>query len=300
MIKQLTIFFLIIYFVLPVTVRSFSSSISVSPAVIDVKAKPRDILEASLVLANLDNFKQTVYIFVNNISVSAGKQEFLDPAKADKATSLANWIEISRAAITLAPGEKRKIDFLIKVDLSAAPGVYHANIFFAPGGTRAEAEAKLDGAPALAVNLEILDEVRESAELKKFKADRIFFAGWPVSFLYWLKNTGSRPLSPSGEIRIYNRKGEEVAALVLGQDGAAAAPGEIAQSRIVWNDGKRFGRYKAILDINYGSRDRRTLYDVVFFWVIPIKKILAIFGSIITFAAILIIFINKKYEKSRA
>lgn len=300
MINRLAIIFLIVSFVLPAGVKAALPPISVSPAVIDVKAKPRDILQESLVLTNTDNFKQTVYIFVNNISAETGKEEFLDPSRADKTTSLANWIEISRAAIILSPAEKREIDFLIRVNLSATPGLYHANIFFAPGTTRAEAEAKLVAAPSIAVNMEILDDAKEGLELNKFSTDRSFFIGFPVSFLYSLKNIGNRSLVPFGEIIIYDRRGREVAAFALGQAGATIEPSQTVQQSIIWNEGKGFGLYKAILNLNYGNQSQRALYDVIFFWVIPGRKILAILAGGLILIVFLVIFIHKKYEKRRA
>ncbi len=287
------LFFLALAAIWPATVQA--AGIKVSPMVIDLKAKARDILKESITLVNPDNFKQTVYVFVNNISVSEGRQEFLDPARADQASSLANWMAISRGVIELWPGAKKEINFLIEVNLRAKPGMYHAVISFAPGGTRLEAEKKLREAPAATVNLEVLDDAKERLQLKKFISDKTFFSAWPVSFHYLLENIGNRALAHSGEIRVYNRRGEEVASLEANPEQLVLEPGSSRKFAAKWPGVKGLGRFKALLRLDYGSKQPGTLQDTVFFWVIPWPKLLLIFALLAAAIAAATIFWHRKF-----
>jgi len=286
----------IFYFLFSDVPLVHASSFSVTPVVIDERAKARDILKESVTLTNNTARKLNTYTFVNNISRELGKQEFLDPSRADHSSSLANWIAISRGVIELAPGETRTIDFQIDVNLRAKPGVYHAVIYFGEGSRRTESEKKLPEAPAVMVNLEVLEDIKERLQLKKFIPDKVFFTGFPVSFSYDLENIGNRELTPTGEIRIYDRRGEEVGAVDVNYEGVVLGRETTEQLAGIWEASGGFGRYKAILDLEYGSTQRGTLQDTVFFWVIPWKMILIIFGIM---AGLVIIFTFLLYRRLR-
>jgi hypothetical protein len=257
------------------------SVFSVSPLIFDEKAKPRDILKESIgVMNNSTGRSINLYAFVNNVDPTAGVEGFQSASEANLGTSLANWIEISRGSIDLMPGEKREIPLLIQVNLRASAGHYHAFISFAEGSTRDEAERKVKEGSTVAVNVEILDDAKEALELKSFVSANTFITGKKASFKYDIQNIGNRSVSPKGQVRIFNRSGEEVAALDVNQQGATLEPNTSSQLASAWDAGSRFGRYKAMLDVDYGDKQRGTLQDTVFFWLIPWKEMLAIFFSL--------------------
>lgn len=299
-----------------------ASSLAITPAIIDLKAKARDILKESLVLVNDTAKYVEVYPVVNNIAIAEGKQEFLDPSLADHASSLANWIELSRASILLKPGEHKNINFSIEVNLRAKPGNYHALIAFPEGSRRDEAEARIRDAATVTVNIEVLEDIKERLQLKKFVPDKLFFSGFPLSFSYELENAGNRPATPFGEIRIYNRRGEEVGTIEVHAQEKAIAQDTVGKFAAAWqgsspnannnirrtgmasllfsaNSGAGFGRYKAMLDLEYGEKGNRTLQDTVFFWVIPWQKILIIFGGLALIVILITNFLHRRYNQGR-
>jgi hypothetical protein len=255
-------------------------SFSVSPHIFDEKAKQRDILKETIGVMNNADHSINLYAFVNNVDPTAGVEDFESASDADLGKSLANWIEISRGAIDLMPGEKREIPLLIQINLRATAGMYHAFISFGEGSTRVEAEKKLKEGSTVAINVEILDDAKEALELKSFVSSNTFVTGKKASFKYDIQNIGNRPLSPKGQVRIFNRSGEEVAALDVNQQGMTIEPDISGQLASAWDAGSRFGRYKAMLDVEYGDKQRGTLQDTVFFWLIPWKEMLAVFLSL--------------------
>lgn len=290
------LFFSLGGFLIPQPLRA-AEIITVSPALFDFKAKARDILPEKIVLANKSNVKLNVYAFVNNILAATGEAKFLDPAAADHSSSLANWISISRGVLDMAPGEKKAIDFSVEVNMRAKPGIYHAIISFAAGATRQIAEANLKEAAQININLEVLDSAKEGLEIKKFMPDKTIFSKFPVSLSYILENNGDRSLLPTGRILIYNRGGEEVSVITLNPEAINIEPQTSKNFKAVWSDGKDFGRYKALLNIEYGIREHRTLHDVIFFWVIPWQKLLVLFGGI-GILPIIFIFVRSESNKS--
>ena len=239
--------------------------------IIDEKSKTRDILKESIVLTNDTGRKLNVYTFVNNVAIREG----LD-------TSLANWIEIPRGVIEILPNEKKKIDFMIRVNLRAHPGIYHAVIIFAEGSTRDIAEKKLASAPSVMINLEVIEDIKERLQLKKFIPDKILFSGLQAAFSYELENIGNKPLEPSGEIRIYNKGGKEITSFDANQDASFLEP-DTTMALASLGSVSGFGRYKAVLDLEYGTKQRGTIQDTVFFWIMPWKFISIILSFLIMF-----------------
>jgi hypothetical protein len=257
-----------------------STKFSITPVVSNEKAKPRDIIKKELLVTNNKNERVNVYISVENIDPTAGAQEFKSPGVSDLATSLANWIEITRGVIDLSPGESRKIPYLIHVNLAAKPGSYFARIVFTEGPRRVDAEAKPpEDGTSLMLNVEVLDDAKERLQLGNFTADDSVVTGENVSFSYLLENVGNRQLEPRGTIRIFNRKGEEVGSIPLNAGGEEITPDNKKQLAAVWNAEGRFGKYKAFLDLEYGENQLASVQDTVYFWVFPWKEVmLALMG----------------------
>ncbi|MCK5027576.1 MAG: hypothetical protein KAS07_04100 [Candidatus Pacebacteria bacterium] len=281
-------------FITPSAVFAVSDSFSLSPLIVDEKAKPRDILKQTAVLTNNTERKVTIYVTVKNMDLSDGEQVFEHYNKAEIETSLANWIEIKRSVIELEPGETKRIPYLIQVHLSALPGIYHAKAYFQEGSNRGEAQSRIKTWHAIDLNIEVLDDVKERLQLSSFAPDKVFFTGSTASFSYLLENIGNRSVAPRGEIRIFNRRGEEVAALPANGDGTSLLPEATSLLGSAWEATGKFGRYKAYLDIEYGDKQLGTVNDTIFFWIVPWKQILLLF---VGFAVAVVIAGYVAYDK---
>ena len=273
-----------------------SVELSISPVVIDEKAQARDIIKKSITLVNTSDRKLQIYPSVNNVDAEDGKQDFVSAIdSSDRAASLANWIELSRGVAELGPGEEKIIPFVIRVNMNAIPGEYHAKIAFGDGSSRSAAEGHT--LASIMVNLEIRADVKEIMQLKKFSTENFFFSGDDVLFNYQLENIGNQELQPRGEVRIYNRRGEEVASVGVNEEGKSFAPSQLAQLASVWSASEGFGRYKAFLSVDYGQGQGASVQDTVYFWVIPWKQLLALF--IVSLIAIIFfaLYFHKWFEE---
>jgi len=274
-----------------------AADFSVTPLIIDLKANPRDILKETIGVMNNSTHVGNIYAFVNNTDPLLGTEEWKSPANTDVSDSLANWIEIKRGSLDLPPNEKVELPLLVQVNLHAKPGIYHATITFSEGGTRAEAEANIKSGISVSVNLEVADDAKEVLELSKFVSNGTFISGKDATFSYDIKNVGNRPIAPKGEVRIFNRNGAEVATLNVNEKGEVLDPnGGTSQLASVWKSGSRFGRYKAMLNVEYGSKQRGTLQDTVFFWLIPWKEILAIFLCLLVVLLSFVMYWHNSYS----
>jgi hypothetical protein len=284
-------------FFAPVFAAAASSPIQISPILIDEKGKPRDIFKESITITNVSDHKIELYPSVHNVNPDEGQQKFTTAHDvAEQQESLANWIELSRGVIELGPGEKRTVDFIIRIDLRALPGKYHASISFAEGWTRPDAESNPPAGPVM-VNLEVESDSREVMQLNKFTSDNVVFTGDDVLFKYQLQNIGNQELQPSGEIRIYDRKGLEVAAIDVNREGKTVTPDQTAQLASVWSAVNGFGKFKALLTVNYGKGQTAAVQDTVYFWIIPWKQLLMLFAATLTAVIILVMYFHRWFEE---
>jgi hypothetical protein len=273
---------------LPLTVHAEAPRyLQVSPGVIDLKAKQRDIIRETLTLQNTGARPLRLFPSVEDVNPENGDLNFSYAGNADtRSDSLANWIELSRGIIELQPGESKSVPFVIRVNMNAVPGEYHVQINFTNGGTRDDTENKHPDGYA-SVNVEVLSDAKEDLQLVKFATDRLAFSGDDVLFNYQLQNIGNQDLHPTGDIRIYDRRGQEVATIDVNRDGKIITPEQTAQLASAWSAASGFGQFKALITVNYGKAQTASVQDTIFFWIVPWKQILGIVvGSVIALAAL--------------
>ncbi|MBI5153142.1 MAG: hypothetical protein HZA36_01650 [Parcubacteria group bacterium] len=282
-----------LFFLSHTSVFAGDGFIKISPLVIDEKAKPRDIIKESITLTNTTNSPLTLFSFVEDIVNDGAKVEFLG-AKNTRG-SLANWISFP-STIDIQKNEKRSVDFLITVNPSATPGRYHAFIALPHGSVRQDIEGRVgNGAPQVLINLEVLDSNVDLLQLQKFISTKSFFIRTAPSFEYGIENAGTRTLAPTGEINIYDARGEEVATLNANNNAASIEPGTTSHFVASWEGDKNFGRYKARLNVAYQDNQHGSLQDSVFFWVVP-QKILLISLGILFVIILLFSFVSHRFQ----
>ncbi len=268
----------------PAAIES-SASFAVTPVVSNEKAKARDIIKKELLLENKSAERIGLRAKVENVDPGGGAVSFVSPGEADLAHSLANWVEITRGVVELEPGESRKVPYLIHVNVVAEPGTYYARIAFTDGSPEYETDKRPDGT-SLLLTVEVADDARERLQLAGFVASRSLVFGADAAFTYRLENVGNRDLEPRGTIRIFNRRGEEVGSVPLNADGVSLSPASKQQLATAWNASGRFGKYKAFLDLEYGTEQLASVQDTVYFWVFPWKEILASMFGVLVLAVV--------------
>lgn len=293
------IFFILLFFSATLMVNAQGETeVQIFPRIIDEQVKARDLLKYDIVIKNVSDKKVDIYPVVNDISMTDGRQEFLDPAKMDKATSLARWIKFKRGLIDLMPAEEMTIPLEINVNLLAKPGKYYAIIAFPQGPNRKEAEDSMLNVsyPQLMINIEVEEQIIEKAQIKNFKSVKNIFLKWPVSFNLEVENFGNREINPIGAIYIYNRGGKEVDKIDINQAQEKVSPGESKQLILEWTTGKGFGKFKAKLEVEYGQYDKRDLQDTIYFWMLPWWLLIITGGGFLLALVLVIIMFKKTYS----
>lgn len=261
--------------------------ISVSPQVIEEKAKARDILEYSVKIKNQGKNLYHFYTLIENITEGSANDN-----------SLAQWIEIFRGRTEIPTGQEKEIPFSIKIPYNAKPGKYFSQIIFAQGSTEPDARnnASRLNMPKLLLNIEVQEEVVEKLQIKKFQTSENFYFTPKIKFFLELENIGNKEIIPKSSIHVYDRKGQEIVSLEL--ERKSLLPKEIKNFEINWQSSKKIGQFKAVVFGVYGQNNEKVFQDSTYFGIFSWQFLILIF-LIFLIILFLIIWLFSKILKRR-
>lgn len=224
-----------------------------------------------------------------------GSPKFID--KSVGKTTLAQWIDINREAMTLVPNEKRDVPFTINAPKDAESGGHYAAIFFktVPDQTQS-GQISITSRVGSLVLVTVPGDIISTGEIVEFKAPKFSEKG-PINFLARFKDTGTVHYQLGGTITITNFFGKEVARLSLPEH--IVLPDSIRRFETQWSENRALGRYEAELEMRDGDGNLRT--QSLVFYIFPWKISLAILGGIILLILIIILIkraLKKKEDKT--
>jgi hypothetical protein len=264
--------------------------LTVTPAVIDIPTceKGQICLEKTIAIKNNSAFRADVYAQVNDLSPTTGLIPYRDPSELPADASLVRWIDFYRSMITIQPGGTATQTLRITASPHAEPGKYHAIISFPTGNNLPEAQAsdQQRNEAKLQINLDLVEHQIEQAEINRFAPSHAFFTDNSIGFVLKIKNIGNQPVAPAGDISIYDKGGREIDSLPI--TSSSIAPGEIKD----FSTGAKLnlgpGKFKAIVNLNYGQDNGKNLTDIIYFSYLPLVLfiifLLIIFGLLATVA----------------
>jgi len=276
---------LIFLFLISFTQFAQAATYSISPMLIEQSVVPRDGFSEMVTIRNLSSRQIRIYPTVNEIVLGSDNEirEFVAPVMSDRTTSVTSWIEVDRGRVVIMPGDAAEVEIRFRIHPNAVPGNYYAFVGFPEASKRFEGEEKVMAgiAPGVVVRLSLPQTTNQSLRLNGFSAERFIFDDSRRELTVSLLNTGDITAVPVGEIILYNARGDEVAAIPVNAAGQTIPPGANKNFELTIPETVALGKYKAFLSIDYGAGQRATIYDTVFFTVLPLWWI------IITFAILL-------------
>ena len=252
----------------------YAAEFSVTPLIIDIESEARDASTHTITVVNHDSRPTRLYASVHEITVGENSEikSFVPASMSDRSTSVTSWLEISRGRIDLPPGTSKELPLVIRINHDTPQGTYHAFVGFASGGNRDEAELATQKGQGQGVVLRIVvgSKKQEFLKLESFSTDRFSIKEGKGTISYTLSNTGDVPLTPQGDIIIYDTRGKELTSIDLSEeDPLVIQPG----AEVTYTENipflNRLGKHKAYLSIEYGSEQKAALYDTSFYYSIP-------------------------------
>jgi hypothetical protein len=278
-----------------------ASNYSVSPLVVDREVEKRDILVETITITNNDAHMIRIYPTVNEIALDEGGaiKTFVEPSMtADKTSAVTTWLEISRARLEIAPGEKKEIELTIRVNPDVAAGEYHAFVGFPEGSNRGEAEAKVYAGNAQGTVVRIgVDKVQNQfLRLARFSVEKFIKQASEGAVTYALDNPGEDPVIPQGEIIFYDNNGNEVSSVPINPDKTVIEGKKKMDFTSMVPEDLKMGKYKAFLSVEYGDHQTASVHDTAFFYVLPLWNVVIIFVVVLIAALALALYVHRKYD----
>lgn len=297
------LFFLCIvslFFAIP-PLASAADNYSVSPLLIDLELEKRDIVNREITITNQSGRLIRVYPTVNEISVDgAGEiKGFVEPSRIDDRTSaITSWIQVPRKRIEIPPGESYALPVTIKLHPETQPGEYHAFIGIAQASNMPQAEQKVRNGVAPGVSMRIsVDKVQNQfLRLERFTVERLITDNKTGTISYSLHNPGDDPVSPAGEIIFYDNNGTEVHSIKVNPDQLVVEAGESVALTADVPGEFSMGKYKAFLSVEYGEHLTASVHDTAFFYVLPVKLIIALFVVVLILSVFIGLYVHRRYD----
>lgn len=292
---------LIVFPELPVAhAQQQSVGARVAPAIEEGRIDPGDIFSGTITITNLETTPRTYRVVTRDISRTnnAGAPIFAEPGEVT-GFELSQWITPSVQEITLGPGEERDVTYVISVPENANPGGHFGGIFFfADAERQRQTGAGVGYQVGTIMNFRISGDIIEDAQIREFLTDKSLYGKPEVNLGVEVENQGNVLIRPRGPVDITDMFGKKVGTLRINDSGGAVLPNQRRTFSVKWEgEGLTFGRYEAIAALLYGEEGRKTISAATSFWVLPLRIILPILGTLLFI--ILIIYFGMRFYLNR-
>lgn len=276
--------------------------LEISPPLIDQQVDPGQTINFEIRVRNITN--QEV-IATGELNDFEAKDELglpnviLDPNAEPSPYTFKPWVK-DISDLRLAPGETKTAVIQVDVPQDASPGGHYGVVSFTAKPTDLdETGVALSAVIGTLVLLNVSGDVRIDAALESFALlqngnEKSFFEYGPITFVERIKNNGNVHFKPTGELRITDTFGKEVAKFALNEQGGNVLPASIRRFEQTLDKKNLFGRYKAQLSVTYA--DGKTLNETRTFWVVPYKIVAAVILGLILLILIIRL-LTKRYKK---
>lgn len=277
-----------------------AEGVEVKPAIIEDRVDPGSTHSFVLKVQNISDIERTFYLNTKDIKgIDEGGRPLFVSEGDPTIFNISSWITLPQESVTLGANEKRDIVFSVTVPHEASPGSHFGGIFLEAEPPRLRSTgAGVGVSVGSLINLQISGDIVEDARLRSFATGRLIYNTLPAQFETRVENLGNTLLRPTGFVEIVDMFGAEVANLRINESNAGVFPDSDRTFTVTWDKtGFTFGRYQAILSLIYGDDVRKTVSASTSFWVLPLKPILIILGSILGFMLVLYVGVRMHIQK---
>lgn len=259
--------------------------LKVTPAIIEDKVNPGDVYHFTVTVTNIAPVTKTFTLSAGDIKGldDAGLPIFADEGEEPTVYALSSWVTLSADTITLPAGGSRSVPFTVRVPTQTSPGAHFGGVFFQAGSEKPETTgAAVSMKIGTIITLRIAGDVVEEARLREFSTDKMIYSSPTVKFKARVENLGNSLARPHGLVEITDMWGKQVGNVEVNEGGAPVFPGADRSYITAWkHDGFAFGRYQAILALNYGDESKKTISATTSFWILPLKMMAIVLGGLL-------------------
>jgi len=301
-VKILTSLFVFITFGLCATSISkpihAQEGINVSPVVIEEEANPGDVLDLKIkILSGEDTTLYTYPVDFKAGQEETGVPQFMPSDEEGGQYSLSKWIKLGSEPIDFKAGEKKEIPVRIEIPANAEPGGHYGAVIISIQDINARKTGmNIAGEVGTLILIRVSGAIKEEGSLVEFKTAKPWYEKMPASFVMRFQNSGNVHLKPFGNIEIFSLAGKKMATLQVNPNFGNVLPDSIRKFTNEWKVEKAgiiplMGKFSAQLLISYGAG--QTAEETVYFWIIPYKWLIAVFGGVVVLIGLVVVFGRK-------
>lgn len=266
------------------------------PATIEDAGDPGEVISETLTITNLDVEDKEYYLYIRNIKgVDAGGVPVFAEEAEPTGYEIADWVALDSEPLHIPGLGEVSIPITITVPENATPGSHFGGVFVSVEPPRLrEIGAGIGYEVASIISIRISGDIIDSARIRSFSTDKLFYGSKHVEFTAKVENQGNILIRPRGPLTITSMFGGDPQLQVVNDSLAGVFPGTVRDFVFTWEDeGLGFGRYEAVLALGYeGQNGQKTIDASVVFWVFPAKVI-------VPFIAVILMLIAGVYLLSR-
>lgn len=248
------------------SVGNSSTSLGVSPAIIEKVLDFKKPLSGKLDVFNLTNLPLPVKAFVTSFS----PKELSDiPEDKRKIYDASSWITIDEPDFILQPKTNRTVDYTIKAPKGAEPGGHYATIFFqplVPEQALSPQNLYIVGRIGALVFLTVPGDIRQEAKIKELTVPSFSQFG-PAIINLKISNTGNIQIRPTGKVEVLDFRGQVVFSKALNE--GLVIPGTTKTYEFEFGNKGTVGQFRARASIVFGEDQEKLTAENVSFWILP-------------------------------
>ena len=262
--------------------------ITAIPPRLEVEGKPGKVVTQTIKIRNESNTAQFINTTTKDIVVldNSGTPTMLtDLPNGANRWAMADWIQVSPSQFRLQPGETKALILTIIVPNDATPGGHYAAILHTPNNQAVFNEQTGSGNSIVSnvgtiVYLTVPGKIKQDARIK-FTVPSFSEYG-PVTITSLISNLSDVHVRPDGKLTITDLLGRSTIILYNSNN---IFPNTTRKIETVFGRKWMFGRFAANLEASYGTQGG-LLTATTYFWVFPIRLVLAILTIILIFIGI--------------
>jgi hypothetical protein len=256
------------------TTKAHALTISAIPPRLELTGNPGETLTAQVKVHNDSDSLQNYTVTIEDFIVADAKGTPIPVIVPNSRWSLQKWI----TAPNYLPVDSRTfqtINLTIRIPRTALPGGHFAMIIYTPAdgpkaGEQKKTASSITQRVGTLIYVTVRGKVSESAMLSRFSIPKFNEFG-PVDISGTVESISDVHVNPKGSVSIFNPLNRKVAEFPL--EVGNVFPDTSRDFSLIWNQKWGWGRYKANLNLVYGSTSK-VLVASVFFWLFPIRLVI--------------------------
>jgi len=289
--------FLATVFLLSSQVARADQTITAIPPRVDLKADPGQTITADVKIRNDSAAYQIFTIAIDDFIVSDNIGTPIPiTSNTGNRWSLKNWIT-SPTEIPVDAHGTQVVRLTFKVPLAALPGGHYAMITYQPHPEVKKGDLKqtanlIGQRVGTLLYLTVNGPVNQKAEIVEFSTENFNEQG-PVVFNGIISSLSDIHISPKGSITIFGPLNNYVAEIPV--EVGNIFPEVKREFSVSWNQRWGYGRYRADLNLLYGTNGDQ-LVASIYFWLFPIRLVIYTLIATVSILTIIIV-LNKRGKK---